>query len=154
MAKKVKVDLDLLKECASNGYSIAMTARLLSVSRTYFYKHIKHTFELAQDEARKRVIANLFAHSGSEGGFQSAKYLSEKLHIFDEYVPTSKPTDAKDVLSKMGDIFLMVSKNELSTEKADKLMTYLEKILKSYETSELQSEVEKIKAQLDDQKGY
>ena len=152
MSKQLNIDLKLVRELAAMGHTPTMVLKAIGCSRSYFYKHIRDEFELARDKARAKVIANLFSLSSSDNGASATKYLCEKLHVFDEYVPTTKPKGAKEVLSKMGDIFVLVANNDLSTEKADKLMIYLEKILKSYEVSELAESVASIQAQLDEQK--
>ena len=138
MAKKVSIDFDLVTELAKKGYTATMVAKAVGCSRSYFFKHIKPTFELAKNKASKELIDTLFAHARLEGGFQATKYLCEKMHVYSENVPITKPKDATDAFNKMGDILVMVCKNELSTDKADKIFSYLEKIVKTHADVELE----------------
>ncbi len=141
MAKDVNL-VEVL-ELASKGYNVTMICSALGISRSYTYskKDIMDTIKEGTDLARQKVMNDLMTRSENDQGATATIYLSKQLKLFDEYYPTATPTTVKQAMSKIQDIYKSVARNELSSEKADKLVHYLEVFIKAHEVHELEERI-------------
>ena len=144
MAKKLNVDLKLVEQLASKGYNVGMICSAVGINRTTAYKnsHIIDTIRKGAELARRKVIDDLMARSESDQSAAASIFLSKQLKVFDDYFTTSKPKNIKEALNRISTIYDIVSKNELSQEKGDKLVGYLNSYIRSFETSELEKRIQ------------
>jgi len=151
--KSDNIDLEEVRTLASKGYNVTMICSAIGMSRSYAYskKHILDTIKTGADEARQKIMNDLMNRSETDMGATASIFLAKQLKLFDEYYPTSTPKTVKEAMQKIQDIYLKVSRNELSSDKADKLVHYLEVYIKAFEVNDLAIEVEKIKEQLEKQ---
>ncbi len=158
MANKLKVDVDLIQihALASKGYNTTTICEAIGISRSYAYgnKPIKDAIKRGTSEARQSIINDLMTRSKSDLGATATIFLAKQLRVFEEHFSTSRPKTAEEALTKIGNIYEAVARNELSSEKGDKLIHYLEVFVKTLEVSELAESVAEIQAQLDEQKGF
>lgn len=148
--QKKKIDLDQIYDLASRGYSITMIASAMNVSRSTIYgrKEIHDTIKRGSDEARQKIINDLFSRSEADIGATASIFLAKQLKIFEDYYPTSTPKTPKEALTKIGNIYEAVARNELSGDRGDKLIRYLEAYVKAYEINEIDVRVAEIEQQL------
>jgi len=146
MAKNINIDLHQVEQLSSAGYTTTMICDALGVSRSYAYsnKDIKDTIKRGHSLARQKVVNDLMSRSKEDAGATASIYLSKQLKIYDSYFPTSKPKSIKEALNKISSIYESVAKNELESDKGDKLIHYLEIYIKGYEASELESRISKL----------
>ena len=151
--KSDNIDLEEVRTLASKGYNVTMICSAIGMSRSYAYskKHILDTIKAGADEARQKIMNDLMNRSETDMGATASIFLAKQLKLFDEYYPTSTPKTVKEAMQKIQDIYVSVSRNELSSDKADKLVHYLEVYIKAFEVNDLAIEVEKIKEQLEKQ---
>ena len=154
MATKVKVDIEQIYTLASKGYSVTMICNAIGISRTKAYNNrdIINTIKKGTSDARQKVINDLFARSEADVSATATIYLSKQLKVFEDYYPTSTPKNIKEALTKIQDIYQSVARNELNSDKADKLIHYLEVFIKSYELSELEQRVAELERTSDVEK--
>ena len=146
MAKKIEVDLDVLEALASKGYNAAMCFDAIGISHSkgYHDTQIKQAIKAGHAKAKQKVIDDLMARSESDQSATSSIFLAKQLKVFDDYFPTSSPRSPSDAIKKISNIFVSVAKNELSEEKGTHLIGYLEKYLKAYEITELETRISKL----------
>ena len=137
------VDLNEVKELATKGYNVTMICSAVGISRTKAYQDadIINTIKAGADLARQKVMNDLMNRSEEDQGATASIFLAKQLKLFDEYYPTSTPKTVPEAIQKIQDIYSKVAKNELSSEKADKLVHYLNVYIKAYEVSELESRI-------------
>ena len=158
MANKLKVEVDLkqIHALASKGYNTSTICEAIGISRSYAYgnKAIKDTIKRGASEARQGVIDDLMKRSKGDLGATATIFLAKQLKVFEEYFSTSRPKTPEEALVKIGNIYEAVARNELSSEKGDKLIHYLEVFVKTLEVSELAESIAEIQKQLNDQKKF
>ena len=128
------------EELARRGFNISLIADTLGIgnSTTRHNKTLRTAIKKGHSEARKKVINDLMTRSEADVSATASIYLSKQLKVFDTYFPTSKPKSISEALSKIGNIYLSVSHNELDAEKGDRLIKYLEAYIKGFEASEIE----------------
>ena len=155
MAKaKKEVNLDQVFELASRGYNVTMIASAMNISRATIYgrKEIRETIKRGSDKARQKIVNDLFSRSEADIGATASIFLAKQLKIFEEYYPTSTPKTPKEALIKIGAIYESVARNELSSDRGDKLIRYLEVYVKAYEANVLDERLAEIEKTLEERK--
>ena len=148
MAKKLDIDLDEVYELACKGYNVTMICSAIGITRTTAYNHrdIINTIKKGADKAKQDVVDHLMSRSIEDQSAAASIFLAKQLKVFDNYFTTSKPTNIQDALKRIATIYDLVAKSELDQEKADKLVGYLDKYIKAYETSELEKRIEALES--------
>ena len=151
MAKKLDIDLEVVKELATKGYNVTMICSAIGISRTtaYEYPNIINTIKAGHDLARQKVLNDLMTRSESDQSSTATIFLAKQLKIFEEYYPTATPKTPEDAIKKIQAIYKAVAGNELNADKANHLVHYLEVYIKAHEVNELQKEVDAIKEMLE-----
>ena len=143
MAKKIEVDLTLLEELASKGYTAAMCFEAVGISQSKGYRDplIMQAIKRGKAAACQKVVDDLMSRSEADPSSAAAIFLAKKLKIYDDPFPTSSPKDAQDALKKISDIYVAVARKQLSEERAGYLISFLEKYLKGCEIVELEARI-------------
>lgn len=146
MAKKIDIDLEELEALAIKGYSISMICNAIGINRSTAYRNsdINNTIKRGRDQAKQKIVNDLMARSESDLSSTATIFLAKQLKVFEDYYPTSTPKSISEALSKIMSIYKSVASNELSSDKADKLIHYLEIYIKAYETNELTKRLEEL----------
>ena len=154
MAKKIDVDLAVIEELASKGYSVLMICSAIGISKSYAYAHadVMEAIKAGGDKAKQKVIDDLMARSENDQSATASIFLAKQLKVFDTYFATSSPQSPSDALKKISNIYVAVARNELSEEKGTHLIGYLEKYVKAYEVSELDDRISKLESEVNARK--
>jgi len=145
--KKIKVNLKQVYELSSKGYNLTMIGEAIGISRSAIYsKHrdILDAYKRGKATARKTVIDDLFARSAEDQSATASIFLANRLNVFADPFTTSKPKDLRHARNKIADIYKAYADNEITGEKADRLIKYLEAYVKAYEMTELQDRMQEI----------
>ena len=153
MAKKIDVDLEQIYDLASKGYNTTTICEACGFSRTFAYSHknITNTIKKGQSQARQSIIDDLFSRSKTDLSATASIFLAKQLKVFDEYFSTATPKTPREALNKIGAIYKAVASNELSAERGDKLIRYLEAYVKAFEVSVIQDELELLKEKFENE---
>ncbi len=140
MKNRIQITNEIIKQVeilASKGIATTLIADSLNiaVSTTRCNEEIKEAIKRGRKTIRNKVVNNLIKKSEKDRTPTATIYLANKLKVYDEYFPTSKPKTIAEAVDRIGDIYTAVSNNELSSEKADRLISYLNTYLKAYEIS-------------------
>ena len=152
MPKKINVDLEQLEALAARGYNTTMCCDAIGINRTTAYKnsYIINTIKAGHTIAKQKVIDDLMARSESDQSSTASIFLAKQVKVFDTYYPTSSPQSPQDALKKISNIFVSVARNELSEDKGNSLIGYLEKYVKAYETTEIEKRISKLEEVLNE----
>jgi len=146
MAKKLNINLEELEALASKGYSVTICCDAIGITRTTAYNnsYIIDTIKRGTAKAKQKVVDDLMSRSEVDQSSTASIFLAKQLKVFDNYYPTASPKSPTDALNKISNIYTAVSRNELSEEKGNHLLLYLEKYVKAYEVSELEERISKL----------
>ena len=149
MPKKLNINLEELEALATKGYSVTMCCDAIGINRATAYKNsdIINTIKRGAAKAKQEVIDHLMARSLSDQGATASIFLAKQLKVFDNYFPTSSPIGPADALKKISNIYTAVARNELSEDKGTHLIGYLEKYVKAFEISELETRITALEEQ-------
>ncbi len=151
MRTKTKITPSLLadaKALAGKGYPITIIADSLSVGYSTCRNNValKAAIKEGQAKARQDVVDHLMERSLSDQSATSSIYLSKVMRVFNDVFPTSSPNSPSDALKKISDIYTAVARNELSEERGNHLVGYLEKYVKTFEVSDLEERISRLEA--------
>ena len=120
---------------ASKGIATTLIADSLgiAVSTTRCNDDIKEAIQRGRKIIRDKIVDDLIRRSEKDTTPTATIYLANKLKVYDDYFTTSKPKTIAEAIDRIADIYTAVSNNELSSEKADRLINYLNTYLKAYE---------------------
>ena len=146
MAKKLNINLEELEALASKGYSVTICCDAIGITRTTAYNnsYIIDTIKRGTAKAKQKVVDDLMSRSEVDQSSTASIFLAKQLKVFDNYYPTASPKSPTDALNKISNIYTAVSRNELSEEKGNSLVGYLEKYVKAYEVSENTEKIKKL----------
>ncbi len=127
--------IDQAEQLSSKGFATTLIADSLgiAVSTTRCNKDIKEAIQRGRKVIRNKIVDDLLKRSEKDTTPTATIYLANKLKVYDDYFTTSKPKTITEAIDRIADIFTAVSNNELSSEKADRLISYLNTYLKAYE---------------------
>ena len=148
MSKK-KITPEIIKQAyqlSTKGYPNTLIAETIQISQSTLYacSEIMEAIKKGRSVAKSKVIDILMDRSIEDQSPTALIYLSKQLKVFDTYFGTSQPKNAIDATSRIAKIYDEVSKNNLDQEKADRLVSYLDKYIKAYEISELEERINKL----------
>ena len=150
MAQKIKVTrkktvitdniIDQAELLASKAYGITMIADALGVGITTCRNNesLKTAIKRGRSEARQKVINDLMARSENDQSATSSIFLAKQLKVFDDPFTTATPKTLDEAIGRIGDIYQAVAIGELDQEKGDRLVGYIDKLVKAIEVSELE----------------
>ena len=138
MNKRTHITTEIIsqaEELASKGFSITLIADALDIaqSTTRANIKIKEAIQRGRKTIRNKIVNDLIKRSEKDTTPTATIYLANKLKVYDDYFITSKPKTITEAIDRIADIYTAVSNNELSSEKADRLISYLNTYLKAYE---------------------
>ncbi len=158
MAKtKTRVTPSLLadaKALAGKGYSNIILADALGISASTCTnnKLLKIAIKEGRSVAKQKVIDDLMSRSEVDQSATSSIYLSKVMRVFDDPFPTATPKSPLDALKKISDIYVAVARNQLSEDRGNNLVGYLEKYLKAFEISQVEDRLTEVERLLHEQK--
>ncbi len=154
MAKKIEVDLQELEALAAKGYSLTMVCEAvgISTSKAYNDREIVDAIKRGKAIAKQKVVDDLMSRSMEDQSSAASIFLAKKLKIFDDPHPTASPKSADDAAKKIATIYKAVSEGKLDQEKGNYLISFLEKYIKAFETSELEKRVQQLEEAIDNGK--
>ncbi len=131
------------EQLASKAYGVAMIADTLGIGVTTCRnnKALKTAIKRGQSEARQKVINDLMARSEGDQSSTAAIFLAKQLKVFDNPFTTATPKTISEAIERVGDIYQAVAVGELDQEKGDRLVGYLDKLIKGFEISDLEKRI-------------
>jgi len=120
---------------ASKGYATTLIAQSLGIasSTTRTNPELKEAIERGRKAIRDKIVDDLLRRSEKDTTATATIYLANKLKVYEDYFPTTKPKTILEAIERISDIYEAVSNNELSPEKAERLISYLNVYIRAYE---------------------
>lgn len=152
--KKTTITEEIVQQAAllaSKGYGISMIAGALDigVSTCRDNPSLRVAIKRGQAEARQKVIDDLMARSENDQSAASSIFLAKQLKVFDDPFITATPKSVKEAVDRIGNIYESVATGELDQDKGDRLVSYLEKLIKGYEIADLEERIKILEEKAD-----
>ncbi len=143
IAKKTTITqkiIDQAEMLAGKAYSIGMIADALGIAYGTCFNNgdLSEAIKRGQANARQKVIDALMLRADADQSSTAAIFLAKQLKVFESPFTTETPKTIADTITRIGDIYEAVSEGRLDRDKGDRLVGYLDKLLKGMELSELE----------------
>lgn len=103
---------------------------------------LKAAIKKGRDTAKCIVVDKLVERSNESD--TALIFLAKQLKVFEDSYTTAKPKNINDAINRIADIYVQASNGDLSIEKADKLIFFLQNYIKAKEVGELESRIEQL----------
>lgn len=142
-AKKTRVTQDIIDNAellASKAYSVTMVADALGVGVTTCYDNTKlsEAIKRGRAAARQKVVDALMLRADGDQSSTAAIFLAKQLKVFDNPFTTATPKTLEEAIVRIGSIYQAVASGELDQEKGDRLVGYIDKLVRAIEVNEIE----------------
>jgi len=148
---KSKLTTKLKDKCiklAKRGFSDLAICKHVNISKTTLYStsysNLLASIKEARADQADKVFDDLIARSENDVSSTATIFLAKQLRVFTPNYVTSKPKTADEASNRIAQIYIDVSNNELDADRGDRLISYLNAFIKSYEISDIESRLEAI----------